>query len=111
VFGTSGAPFKFRVVDYWLHQVDNDDTSATVELAHYTLDSDGALDTETTMTVVSTLDSTDDKLENFGRTADTSKLIETAAVVDEGEEVVCEVNTAAGAGSEFTLKIMCVPTL
>jgi hypothetical protein len=111
VFGTSGSPFKFRVVDYWLHNVDNDDTSATAELAHYTLDVDGALDTETTMTAVEAISTNDEDLDAFGRTPGTSQLVEAAAVVDEGEEVVCEVNTAGTGGSEFTLKIMCVPTI
>ncbi len=111
IFGTAGCPFKLRVCDFWGHLVDSDDTSATIELAHYTLTGAGALDTETTMTDVEALAEGDNDVMNFGRVPDTTKLIEAGAIIDEGEEIVIEVNTAAGAGSEFVLHILVCPTL
>lgn len=109
VFGTDGSPWKFRVLQTWVHCVDNDDTSMALQIYHYTLDADGALDTATAMTDAVTISEGDSDLSSVGLTADTSQLVEAAAVVDEGEEVVVRSITGnATAGSEYSVKLLCM---
>ena len=109
VFGTSGAPWKFRVLDTWMHMVDNDDTSMTLEIYHYTLDSDGALDSANSMTDTVTLAEGDDDLGDLGRVQDTSKLKNSYSVVDAGEEIVLRTITGnATQGSEYSVKLLCM---
>jgi len=109
VFGTDGSPWKFRVLQTWVHCVDNDDTSMAFQLYHYTLDEDGALDTATAMTDAVTISENDSDLSSLGITADTSQLVEAAAVVDEGEEVVLRSITGnATQGSEYSVKLLCM---
>ena len=109
VFGTDGSPWKFRVLQNWVHTVDNDDTSMSFQLYHYTLDTDGALDTATAMTDAVTISEHDSDLSTPGITAGTSQLVEAAAVVDEGEEVVLRSITGnATAGSEYSVKLLCM---
>jgi len=110
VFGTDGSPFKFRVLLIWGHAQGTDAQDGTLTAVHYTLDSAGALDTATAMTDGDKMTTNvANGLMQFGMTPDTSTLIEAAAVVDSGDELVLRFLTSdASEGEEFSVKILCM---
>ncbi len=110
VFGTDGSPFKFRVLSAWGHAQGTDNQDGTLTLVHYTLDSAGAFDTATAMTDGQKMTSNvANGLIKFGVTVDVSTLIEAAAVVDAGDELVVRFLTSdATEAEEISLKILCM---
>ncbi|KKM01157.1 hypothetical protein LCGC14_1797250 [marine sediment metagenome] len=111
VFGTSGAPWKFRVLDTWAHLLSDIVETHTLEIFHYTLDTAGALDTANAMTDEVTLNQDTSDLMTLGRVEDTSKLIEAYAVVDTGEEIVLQVKNDGGAATnseQLSVKMLCM---
>ncbi len=110
VFGTDGSPFKFRVLSVWAHAQGTDNQDCTMTLVHYTLDSAGAFDTATVMTDGDKMTSAiANGLTDFGQTPNTSTLIEAAAKVDAGDELVIRVLTSdASEAEEYSVKILCM---
>jgi hypothetical protein len=111
VFGTSGSPWKFRVLDTWAHLLSDQVETHTLQIFHYTLDSDGALDTANAMTDEVTLDQDTSDLIKLGRVEDTSQLIEAYAIVTAGQEVVVQVKNDGGAATEseeVSVKMLCM---
>ena len=110
VFGTDGSPFKFRVLSVWGHAQGTDNQDGTLTLVHYTLDSAGAFDTATAMTDGQKMTSNvANGLIKFGVTVDVSTLIEAAAKVDKGDELVIRFLTSdASEAEELSIKILCM---
>lgn len=108
VFGTSGSPFKFRVLLWWLHMVDNDGADCTFSIYHYTLDSDGALDTASLMSNASKFTGLNDS-DLFGFADGTAQVVESNCIVDSGEELACRFLTSdSTVGSEYSVKVLCM---
>lgn len=111
VFGTSGAPWKFRVLDAWAHLLSDNVETHTLEIFHYTLDAAGALSSGNAMTDEVTMNQDTSDLMSLGRLEDVSKLIEAYAVVDAGEEIVLQVKNDGGAATdseELSVKFLCM---